>query len=230
MSAFASSPSEKQALIESFTKASKTGIRVEVQSTFTQLLEAFNNNYLLLFKENAMQANSTLIQESMDIIQTTDDLSRLFLNSTDFIALLTLLSSAKYATAKSSPILKSFEIMKLVDNFESIHNLSTTCEHFIDLLQMIMSHVPSNEILLSETSCILVERYLTLLPNQTSSLKSYSDQYRSDSTTYLRFCSIVSRLISKNDILFTSCVQSGCMDMIWSCCKTVRYVLHVFCI
>ena len=186
----------KSSALESFSKHGKIGSKSDQQSTFRGLLDSYNGDYLSLFRDAKQESLIDMIQ----IINHIDELSMHFLSVGNILEVLTFLVSLK----KDKVTTDMLELLR-----HGIKDFSSTSLNDY-IFTVALSSIPSQDIALSEVSCVLVEHFLVANTTYLTQFHTHSVPYLDrDTTIFLRCAAVVSKVLSKSDILFQKTLETG---------------------
>lgn len=206
--------SNKISLFEDISSWKTAGSRHDQLATFSTLFNLYSNSFFLLFQET----KSKYLLDILKLIQYSDELSANLANSQEIVPIVHFVTSNYPANNRFllpilEIILKSFRFSSSNED----HNAKN-----LELFEAIMPKITENDLELSEVACVIVE---TFISSQTperylEKLVKHSVAFQNNNVMYLRYASIVSKILSKSDELFEACVSTHALNIIWSLCQS----------
>jgi len=212
------SNSTKLSGLESFSKHGKIGSKSDQQATFRGLLDLYNGDFLSLFQDTVKHKTSESLIDMIQIINHIDELSIHFLSFGNILEVLSFLVNLK----KEKVITDMLELLR-----NGIKDFSSTPLNDY-VFTVALSSIPSQDIALSEVSCVLVEHFLVANTTYLTQFHTHSVPYLDrDTTIFLRYTAVVSKVLSKSDTLFKKCLETNNIDTLWSACQSTDILTQI---
>jgi hypothetical protein len=222
--------------IESFVSKCRYLQKIELGLEFENLIEQYSNNVgIMLFDISSNFEEGLVIssEESKDIIK---------FSKSDIIT--SILQATIDLNIVTDIIIKSNDLVNLIDLFASLsdrRSISLLLESFLVainfnlindniinvIIQEAIKYIDHNDLSLSELSCKITESILINHDTQKymKVLMDESSKNSCDSTIYMRYLTVMSKILSSGNNQFNACLSHGAVEIIISLCQSNQDIL-----
>lgn len=208
----------------------------ELALEFENLIAQYNNDVGKMFIDISSNFKDGIVissEESKDIIKySKSDIITSILQATIDLNIVT------------ESIIKSKDLDNLIDLFASLSNtksISLLLESFLEainldliddniisvIIQKAILYIHHSDLSLSELSCKITESILIKYDTQKymNILMDASSKNSNDSTLYMRYLSIMSKILSSGNNQFNACLSHGAVEIIITLCQSNQDIL-----